>query len=397
MKKSIIIAIMLVCSTFAFVEGADDPTADFTWTPNNPSTANIVHFYDTSTPQEDIIKWIWNFGDGGGSTQQNPTHQYEHPGTYTVTLVVVWNISGEEIADIAEKNITIANQPPVADAGPDRVVNTKTVTFNGSNSYDPDGEIVSYVWNFGDGTTGEGEVVQHTYAQDGIYTVVLNVTDDFGAWDTDDCQIAVDTSSPQTTAELNGTEGRNGWYISNVTVELIVNETVSGIKKTVYRIDEGNWTTYNQPFVISDEGEHLLEFYSEDFAGNVEEVKNVTIKIDKTPPSAEITTPLEKKLYIFGRKILPTFRKTIILGKITVTVNATDNLYMDYVLIKVNGDVEANLTTSPYEWRWGGEIGNRNLSIEAYDDAGLKGEDYINVLIISFFKPREGMAITTVE
>ena len=63
MKKSIIIAIMLVCSTFAFVKGADDPTADFTWTPNNPSTADIVHFYDASTPQEGIIKWIWNFGD----------------------------------------------------------------------------------------------------------------------------------------------------------------------------------------------------------------------------------------------------------------------------------------------------------------------------------------------
>ena len=70
---------------------------------------------------------------------------------------------------------------------------------------------------------------------------------------------------------------------------------------------------------------------------------------------------------------------------------------MDYVLIKVNGEAEANLTSPPYEWRWGGEIGNRNLSIEAYDDAGLKGEDYINVLIISFFKPREGMAIATIE
>lgn len=57
------------------------------------------------------------------------------------------------------------------------------VTFDGSASFDPDAEgaIVAWEWDFGDGTTGSGEVVEHTYAEDGLYMVSLCVTDDRGA------------------------------------------------------------------------------------------------------------------------------------------------------------------------------------------------------------------------
>jgi PKD repeat protein len=59
------------------------------------------------------------------------------------------------------------------------------VTFNGSGSYDSDGgSIVSYTWDFGDGTTGEGAIPQHTYSMEGIYTVSLTVVDDEGASNT---------------------------------------------------------------------------------------------------------------------------------------------------------------------------------------------------------------------
>ncbi|RLF47309.1 MAG: hypothetical protein DRN29_02775 [Thermoplasmata archaeon] len=391
MNKSIIVAALLMCSFIGYVNGVDDPKADFTWTPENPSTADVVQFMDNSTPQTDIVERVWYFGDGNGSIEQNPTHQYARPGVYTVTLVVVWNISGNLTADVAEKNITIENQPPVADAGPDQLVNSRTVTLNGSASYDPDGTIVSWRWDFGDGTTGEGKIVKHTYSEDGVYTVLLNVTDDFGAHDEDTCQITVDTSAPRTTVELNGTLGENGWYISNVTVKLTVNETISGINATFYRLDGGNWTLYEEPFVISEEGEHLLEFYSDDEAGNVEAVRNITIKIDKTAPSVDIATPAEKRLYVFGRNILPTFRKTIVIGKITVEAVATDNIGVEVVKFYVDGEEMANVTTPPYTWKWGGNIGTKNLTVKAFDEAGLYGSMSRNVLIISLFKPRESI------
>lgn len=54
------------------------------------------------------------------------------------------------------------------------------VTFDASNSYDPDGEIVSYAWNYGDDTSGSGKVTQHAYDKSGSYQVILKVTDDDG-------------------------------------------------------------------------------------------------------------------------------------------------------------------------------------------------------------------------
>jgi PKD repeat protein len=64
-------------------------------------------------------------------------------------------------------------------------------TFDGSGSYDPDGSIASYAWDFGDGSTGSGATTSHTYAADGTYTVVLTVTDNEGAAGTDTQDVTV--------------------------------------------------------------------------------------------------------------------------------------------------------------------------------------------------------------
>jgi len=63
----------------------------------------------------------------------------------------------------------------------DVVVNNPAYVFDASGSYDIDGEIASYVWDFGDNTTSEGILTEHTYSAPGLYTVTLTVTDDDGA------------------------------------------------------------------------------------------------------------------------------------------------------------------------------------------------------------------------
>lgn len=67
------------------------------------------------------------------------------------------------------------------------------IEFNGSGSYDPDGELVSYLWDFGDGTYGNGVIVEHIYFVPGEYNVTLTVTDNFGATDQDSliCEIGI--------------------------------------------------------------------------------------------------------------------------------------------------------------------------------------------------------------
>lgn len=72
--------------------------------------------------------------------------------------------------------------PPVAifDYSPKPVIVNQAVTFNGSASYDPDGTLVSWTWDFGDSGSGSGMVVTHSYLSVGNFTVTLNVTDNDG-------------------------------------------------------------------------------------------------------------------------------------------------------------------------------------------------------------------------
>ena len=81
------------------------------------------------------------------------------------------------------------------------VLPNDSVEFNGSGSYDPDGEIVGYTWDFGDGSNATGCHVTHRYALGGTYLVTLTVTDSHNATDVDTCTIIVC---------LNGDVNRNG-------------------------------------------------------------------------------------------------------------------------------------------------------------------------------------------
>ncbi|MDH5364451.1 MAG: PKD domain-containing protein, partial [Dehalococcoidia bacterium] len=88
------------------------------------------------------------------------------------------------------------NQPPVADASSDQLASSGgLVYFDGSNSHDPDGTIISYEWDFGDGETATGCRVSHRFRgamnESKNYTVTLTVEDDMGATDTDSVSVTV--------------------------------------------------------------------------------------------------------------------------------------------------------------------------------------------------------------
>jgi PKD repeat protein len=146
-------------------------------------------------PDGTIVNFAWDFGDGNTSSDPNPTHVYA-PGTYTATLFVVDNEGGIGSTTIQ----VIANVAPTAVAESDVTEGNGPlqVQFTGSNSSDLDGTIVSYSWDFGDGSplSTQADPV-HTYAP-GIWTATLTVTDDRGATATD--TVVIDVNDPPTAA-----------------------------------------------------------------------------------------------------------------------------------------------------------------------------------------------------
>lgn len=90
--------------------------------------------------------------------------------------------------------------PPVAEAGLDKTVYVnQSVSFSATGSNDPDGTIIAYEWDFGDGEGATGFTVNHVFRNPGTYTVKLTVTDDKGAQAIDTAVITVLSMPVQTT------------------------------------------------------------------------------------------------------------------------------------------------------------------------------------------------------
>jgi hypothetical protein len=163
------------------------PFAGFSYEPSAPVTGQTVNFTSNATtdPGANIVRQEWDldddgqFDDGSGPTA---TFTYSRPGPVQVALHVVDDLAGEDTHRI---RLPVGNRPPVASvfAVPGIPVPGAPVTLY-SNSYDPDGFIVSYAWDLdadGNFDDASGSSAAITVPASGAYTVGLRVTDDSGA------------------------------------------------------------------------------------------------------------------------------------------------------------------------------------------------------------------------
>ena len=126
------------------------------------STTCIIPGLDENTTYHFVVRAVNDYGESGNSNEE---HLY--PG-------------GTNLAPTA----SVTASPTSGDA-------PLAVSFNALGSNDPDGSIVSYSWNFGDGASGNGVTASHTYDNADTYTATLTVTDDDGATDSASSQIQV--------------------------------------------------------------------------------------------------------------------------------------------------------------------------------------------------------------
>ena len=315
-------------------------------------------------------------------------------GTYDFTIYAKDNVGNAAKSPVYHFTITVANHPPNNPSKPSGPTSGNVgISYSYSTSTtDPDGDNIYYMFDWGDGSnsgwigpcaSGCTISASHIWSSAGTYYVKAKAKDVYGAesgWSNSlIVTIGPSNNPPITSYSLNPSspDGKNGWYLQSVNVTLYATDPEGdAILFTKYRIDGGSWKTYNGTFTISSDGEHLLEFYSQDDKGSIEDIKSVTIKIDKSKPYATIQRPMSGYLYILDRQIWPLASgNTIIIGRILVRVVAYDtHSDIENVSFYVNGMLENIDTAYPYEWLWRGMVGYCYLHVVAYNKAGLKEE-----------------------
>ena len=163
----------------------NNPHAKFSFDPAFDYPPLTVHFdaSASSSPNGAITDYTWDFDDGSTNTGVSVDHTFIDKGTYGVTLTV---IDSSGAVGAITHNVEALNHAPHASFRTSSFLIPAYVpaTFDASDSYDEDGYIADWTWSFGDGITGSGDVVEHTYDSAGehgeVYRVTLTVTDDSG-------------------------------------------------------------------------------------------------------------------------------------------------------------------------------------------------------------------------
>ncbi|HWP98920.1 MAG TPA: PKD domain-containing protein [Vicinamibacterales bacterium] len=160
------------------------PVADFTFAPSSPAIRQKITFDGSASndPDGTIVAWNWRFSDGDTRSGRIVQIAFDQPGSYSATLTVTDNRGLQSQPTTKSFTVGGPSRPTATFVfSPDEPTAGQVVYFNAEASVAAPGRtIVSYSWDFGDGTRGSGVTTQHVFASPGTYRVTLTVTDDLG-------------------------------------------------------------------------------------------------------------------------------------------------------------------------------------------------------------------------
>jgi hypothetical protein len=254
-----------------------------------------------------IIQVTWDFGDnttavnGTDPALLNATHIYTTAGVYNATLTVKYDSTLNKTESATATITVLQNTPPVADAGPDQTVEQTSpqgamVTLNGTGSYDPENDTLTYNWTCtGGSATGATPTV---LLSAGNTTVTLTVSDG-QLNDTDTVNIIVqDTTAPLVNAGPNITVEQESHAGTQVTLNGTATDAVSTrfnftwSENDVVLEAETNATDTTLTYMFN-LGAHILTLNATDQAGNVGSANVTVTVIDTTPPEINATVTPE--------------------------------------------------------------------------------------------------------
>ncbi len=259
------------------------PTADFSGSPVTGPAPLTVNFTDLSTGSP--TSWSWTFGDGGTSTQQNPSHIYSAAGQYTVSLTAT-NGAGPN-TKTKTNYISVSAGAPVADfsGSPTSGQAPLTVNFTDLSTGSP----TSWSWTFGDGGTSTQQNPSHIYSAAGQYTVSLTATNGDGPNTATKTNYITVSAGPQPpSADFSGspTSGQ-----APLTVNFTDLSTGSPTSWSWAFGDGGTSTLQNPSHIYSAAGQYTVSLTAANAAGPNTATKTnyITVSTGPQPPSADFS------------------------------------------------------------------------------------------------------------
>lgn len=378
---------LLFGDPYVQIKGAEGTVPNFMWDPEYPTTGVPISFTDMSTGN--IYYREWMFGDGGYSHQKNPTHAYSRSGIFSVTLNIM---DDEGYSTSITHEVEVRNYWfPIAIVSYDyNGENEFTLNFFGSDSWDPDGTVASYEWDFDDETTSDLPNPTHEFPAEGMYHVCLMVRDNDDNLGITYCDVSIENQTPPEKPDIpNGqTNGIAGIeYIYTVATTDFEGNNIR------YGWDWGDgslieWSNYynsGESCAMShtwiSNGSYNVRVIAKDVPGAASEWSDaLTVLMDENDvPYIEIEKP-KKSLYLNNAKIFPFFT-SIVVGSIDIEVTATDLGGIERVEIFIDDELKANISSEPYVWTWDDRLsfGRHTIEVVGYDTIGSSASDEIRV------------------
>lgn len=217
------------------------PTASFTASPTSGNGPLTVQFTDTSAAGSNAITdWLWTFGDGETSTQQNPSHTYADAGTYSVTLAVTTPLGTDDVQEVNLISVTSGTgTAPTAAFSADVTSGSAPLTVQFTDeSIEGSSPITTWAWNFGDGGTSDQASPAHIYSAAGSYTVSLTVT-------------TLDGVNTETQADLITVDGDAAWAPDTSTFEVELASNVRRVEEADLNRAILGWNPDEHAYLLS--------------------------------------------------------------------------------------------------------------------------------------------------
>ena len=342
---------------------------------------------NASTDDGDVVSYEWSFDDGTTKTGATVSHAFESAGEHTATLTVT-----DDDGNTDRTTVTVAVRKPETDApptaridAPDWAFMAEGASFSANNSSD-DERIVSYEWEFEDGTTESGEEIYRYFNSTGEHTVTLTVTDTAGNTDSATATFEVrkeDLTDP--TAELSASKTTANVGESIAFDASNSSDEQSGIESYHWNFDgdkmfEETTESPTNSHAFSAPGEYQVEVMVKDGGSNgLTDVASVNVTVqeadqepnDTAQPSAAIDAP-----------------ENVTVGEqfsVDASESTDDTSIVEYDW-SFDGDATKTGTTATYAFESAGE---HTVALTVTDAAGKTDTATASVTVESSEPPKE--------